>query len=220
MNPAINKLKIDKTQTLLVLNKPEYVQDFKEFSYESDFKNKSYDCIMAFIFQLKDFTDLVEKIIRQNLLNVNGYVYFAYPKKGNKIYKEYIGRDDFMPAVNMDNEGYVGNSDIKFNKMVAFDEVFTVIGLKNIPKRKVTSSKPSQCVADYETRIPEVQQQLAGNKPALELFNNLTPGYQRGWARYVFSAQSETTIQKRFAEMADILQLGFKSIDLFRQRSK
>ena len=52
------------------------------------------------------------------------------------------------------------------------------------------------------------------------MFNKLTPGYQRGWARYVYGVKNEDTKAKRLTEMEDILKKGFKSIDLYRQNKK
>lgn len=143
-------------------------------------------------------------------------LYFAYPKKGNKRYAEYIGRDDFFSVIEMDDEGYVYDSAIKFNKMVAFGEIFTVIGLKHQEKRKSRSTQPSQCVADYVERIPDVRAHFANNQEVLDLYDRLTPGYQRDWARYIYSTKSEATTEKRFSEMEYILKQGYKTKDLFR----
>lgn len=35
-----------------------------------------------------------------------------------------------FPALNVGEDGYVGESNIKFARMVSMDEVFTVVGLK------------------------------------------------------------------------------------------
>ncbi len=215
----IDKLRIEDYKQKLVLNKPDNIHDFDAINYDTNIKQKSYDLIFAFIFSLNEFTGLLETVISQHLLNPDGYIYFAYPKKGNKQYREYINRDDFFPQVDMDNDGYVNGSHVKFNKMVAFNDVFTAIGLKHLPVRK-TTTKPSQCVADYVERIPDLQNHFAGNKTTLQIFNSLTPGYQRDWARYIYSAQTGTTVQKRLTEMEDILAQGYKSKDLYRQKKK
>ncbi len=54
----------------------------------------------------------------------------------------------------------------------------------------------------------------------LKFFKELTPGYQRDWARYIFSAKQQSTQEKRKAQMVDILSQGYKSVDLFRQKKK
>ena len=157
--------------------------------------------------------------IEKDLINPNGYLYFAYPKKGNKQYTEYIGRDDFFTSVNMDKDGFVNGSKLKFNKMVAFNDTFTCIGLKFETKTK-QKTQPSQCVADYIDRIPELQQYFSENRGVTEMFDKLTPGYQRDWARYVYGVKNEETKVKRLAEMEDVLKNGYKSIDLYRQNKR
>lgn len=41
-----------------------------------------------------------------------------------------------FPALNVGEDGYVGNSDIKFARMVSMDDVFTVVGLKREKKKR------------------------------------------------------------------------------------
>lgn len=216
----IQKLKIEDLPVKLVLNKPEDIRDFDGLKFDVSFqKTTKYDLIFAFIFVLDEFPSLVDKVITEDLLNPGGYLYFAYPKKGNKQYEKYIGRDDFFPSVRMDDDGFVNESPIKFNKMLSFSEVFTCIGLKYETKVK-KRTQPSQCVADYIDRIPELIKNLAQKPEILALFNGLTPGYQRGWARFVFGVKNEETQVKRLAEMEKILKEGFKSVDLYRLNKK
>ena len=147
------------------------------------------------------------------------FLYFAYPKKGNKQYQTFIGRDDFFQAVTLDNDGFIMGSPIKFNIKAAFDNVFTVIDLKHETKRK-KSTRPSQCVGDYIEHIPVLRENLAKNKDLLTFYDRLTPGYQSGWSRYVFGVKNPATVQKRLAEMEQILSQGYKSIDLYRRDKK
>jgi uncharacterized protein YdeI (YjbR/CyaY-like superfamily) len=82
-------------------------------------------------------------------------------------------------------------------------------------------AQPSQCVGDYIEQIPVLQKHFTQENPrVLELYNQLSPGYQRDWARYVYSTKSVETTNKRLAEMAQILLQGYKSKDLFRQGKK
>ena len=216
-NEIIKKFAIEKYEQKLILNMPADIVDFDGLSFSAVMDKDKYDLIFAFIFSLDEFTNLLKTVIANDLLNLNGILYFAYPKKGNKQYKEYIGRDDFFPTVNMDNDGYVDDSPIKFNKMAAFNDVFTVIGLKHEPKRK-KSAQPSQCVGDYIERIPDLRKHFEGNKEVLTFFDQLTAGYQRDWARYVFGVKNVATTDKRFAEMEHILKQGYKTVDLYRRR--
>ena len=218
-NETIKKFSVEKFDKKLILNKPEDITDFEGILFTTSIGKDKYDLIFAFIFSLDEFTNYLKMVVEKELLNPNGVIYFAYPKKGNKQYKEYIGRDDFFGKVNMDSDGYVNDSPIKFNKMAAFNDVFTVIGLKHEPKRKKSSS-PSQCVSDYVSRIPDIRKHFEGNHEILASFDRLTPGYQRDWARYVFGVKNESTTGKRFAEMEHILRQGFKTVDLYRRNNK
>ncbi len=214
-NEVIKKFGIEKYDQKLILNKPVDIDDFDGISFHTTMGKGKYDLIFAFIFSLDEFVALLETVIDKDLLNPNGILYFAYPKKGNKQFTTYIGRDDFFKWVNMGHDGYVDNSPIKFNKMAAFNDVFTVIGLKHEEKRK-KPAQPSQRVVDYAERIPDVRIHFEKNKEVLAFFDKLTPGYQRDWARYVYGVKNVSTTEKRFAEMENILQQGYKSVDLFR----
>ena len=220
MNSAIiQKFGIEKFAKKLILNKPADITDFDGIAFNLSVGKNKYDLIFAFIFTIDEFLNLLTKIINKDLLNVGGVAYFAYPKKGNRQYKEYIGRDDFFDVVAMDSDGYLFETDIKFNKMAAFNEVFTVIGLKHEVKRK-KSVQPSQCVNDYTERLPELRNCFEDKNEVLALFDRLTPGYQRDWARYVFGVKNQSTTQKRLAEMESILKQGYKSLDSFRREKR
>jgi len=215
----IKKFGIEKYNQKLFLNIPAGISDFDGMSFCTTQNEEKYDLIFAFVFSLNEFVDLLKSVIDNHLLNPGGVIYFAYPKKGNKQYKEYIGRDDFFEVVNMDDGGYINESPIKFNKMAALNDVFTVVGLKHEPTRK-KSTQPSQCVMDYVERVPEIRKYFENKNDVLTLFDQLTPGYQRNWARYVFSVKNPVITDKRFAEMEHILKQGFKSLDLYRRCKK
>ena len=60
-------------------------------------------------------------------------------------------------------------------------------------------------------------ERILGDYPnELQFYKGLTPGYQKDWARYIFSTKQQKTRDKRQAQMVDILSQGYKSIDLFR----
>ena len=149
-----------------------------------------------------------------------GYLYIAYPKKGNKVYPDFVHRDEIFPSLNVDTngDGYVGDSNIKFARMVSLDETFTIVGLKEVGSSKGKSSTDSsQCVDDYVKYIPEIEVYLSNNSVLSEFYKNLTPGYRKDWARYVYSAKQEATRKKRLSEMEMILSKGFKTKELYRQ---
>jgi hypothetical protein len=176
-----------------------------------------HDAIFIFVETIEEIVNQTQKILNEQNLIDKGYLLFAYPKKGNKRYSTFVHRDEIFPALKVGEDGYVKNSDLKFSRMVSMDHV-TVVGLTYEKKRLKKSSSASQCVADYEENIKEVEKLLTMHPNELKFYQNLTPGYQREWARYIFSAKQQKTRDKRHLQMVDILSQGYKSIDLFRQK--
>ena len=81
---VVKKLDIEKFDKKLVINIPKDVSDFKGLSFNNIFDGDKYDMIFAFIFSLDEFNHLLETVIEKKLLNKNGVMYFAYPKRNNK----------------------------------------------------------------------------------------------------------------------------------------
>lgn len=219
---VVEKLNLNKYSRKLVLHKPEDLNDFNELDYDSAINTGKYDLIFMFVFSLEEFSRQLQSVIENHLLENNGYLYFAYPKKNNPKYKEYIERDSLLNVVAMDDEGYTLGSDIKFSRMVSLNDVFTVVGLKSAPKKvsKAASSKNSQCVDDYIAHVDDIKQYLNKNEDLLGAYNQLTFGYQKDWARYVYSAKRKETQEKRLLEMETVLGEGYKSMDLYRRKQK
>ena len=211
------KLAIAKYDRKAIVDMPAYVSAFDGLGYDTQLGEGKYDMVMHFISTLEAFDERVTDIIKNDRLNPGGVVYFAYPKKGNKRYDTYIGRDDFFTIIDMNDDGYVNQSPVKFNKMVAFDDTFTIIGLKHDAQYR-RGNQPSQCVSAYTDRIPELVARLGAEAHAL--FEKLTPGYQRGWARYVYAVKTAATQDRHLEEMVAILKAGYKSIDLYRLLKK
>ncbi|MEH7415412.1 hypothetical protein V7266_09055, partial [Neobacillus drentensis] len=166
---VIEKLSLQKYANKLILHKPEILDEFQGLDYDSSIKRDKYDLIFSFIFNLEEFANELQNVIKNQLLEDNGYLYFAYPKKNNKVYKEFIDRDSFIGALPSDEDGYVLNSNIKFARMVSLNDVFTVVGLKSTPKKtqKSTTNKSSQCVDDYINNIEDIKQYLQKNEDLL-----------------------------------------------------
>jgi hypothetical protein len=219
---VVEKLNLNKYPRKLVLQKPEDLDDFHELDYDSSIKNDKYDLIFMFVFSLEEFSRQLQSVIANQLFEKNGYVYFAYPKKNNPKYKEYIERDSLLNVFAMDDEGYTLDSDIKFSRMVSLNDVFTVVGLKSAPKKtkKADSSKSSQCVDDYIVHVDDIKQYLNKNEDLLGAYSQLTFGYQKDWARYVYSAKRKETQDKRLLEMETVLGAGYKSMELYRRKQK
>ncbi|WP_045518460.1 YdeI/OmpD-associated family protein [Neobacillus niacini] len=217
---VIEKLNFSKYPSKFILNVPEDIEEFKTLDYDSSIKKAQYDLIFIFIFKLEDFQTYLQEAVEKQLVTKNGYIYFAYPKKGNPKYTEYIERDSIYTEKHYDEEGYYRGSSLKFSRMVSFNEVFTVIGLKSVPKKtlKTASTKNSQCVDDYIDNVEDIRNYLDKNKDVLKIYNQLTPGYQKDWARYVYSAKRKETQEKRLLEMETILSQGYKTMDLYRRK--
>jgi hypothetical protein len=219
---VVEKLTFTKYPKKLILQKPEEMNDFNEIDFDSSIQNDKYDLIFIFIFNLEEFTKQLQTVIEKQLLEDNRYLYFAYPKKNNPQYKEYIDRDSFIKALPVDDEGYVRESSLKFSRMISLNEVFTVVGLKSVAKKanSTSSSKNSQCVDDYIGHVEDIKQYLNKNEGLLTSYNQLTFGYQKDWARYVYSAKRKETQEKRLLEMETVLSEGYKSIELYKRNKK
>ncbi|MBC5635421.1 YdeI/OmpD-associated family protein [Ornithinibacillus sp. BX22] len=214
----IEKLKLSKYHNLVVLNKPEDYIIFDNFATELI---KNHDAIFIFIETIEEMVKHTIKVIEGNeLLQEKGYLFFAYPKKGNKRYDTHVHRDEIFPALKVDEDGYVYDSDIKFARMVSMDDVFTVVGLKREKKKEKKTSPSSQSVADYNVNVKDVEAMLIDHPSEFSFYQSLTPGYRRDWARFIFSAKQQKTRDKRVEQMVEVLSQGYKTIDFFRQKKK
>ncbi|WP_240633395.1 YdeI/OmpD-associated family protein [Paenibacillus montanisoli] len=218
----VDKLNLNKYKKAAILYKPEGGEDhFAGLEgYDTKLAAPSYDLIFAYTLDMKALQNLIQQVIAGDYLTVGGYLYAAYPKKGNKVYPTYIHRDSLFEGLGADEDGYIGTSSLKFARMVGLDDVFTVVGFKIEPPKKAASSKPSQCVDDYIAMIPDVELDLQDAPEVLAFYRSLTPGYQKDWARYVYSAVQEDTKAKRREEMKGILGAGYKSVDLYRRSNR
>lgn len=217
----VDKLNLRKYSSKLVLQLPEGVNELQDLEFDTSIERNQYDLVFIFIYSLEELAAYTRMMIDQQLVQNKGYVFFAYPKKNNPQYDQYIERDSLFTAIPVDEDGYVIGSDLKFSRMVSFNEVFTVVGLKSEPKKvkKGTSTPKSQCVDDYIEHVQDIKQYLQRNEQLLCFYEGLTPGYQKDWARYVYSAKRKETQDKRLLEMEAILGEGYKSIDLYRRRN-
>lgn len=218
----VEKLKLKKFEKVALVDVPTGSDYFSELDdYDTKLAKSTYDLIFAFVLDMDSLKKMVYNIIENNYLNKNGYLFLAYPKKGNKKYPTFIHRDDLLEGVGANEAGYVGTSNIKFTRMVGLDDVFTVVGLKEDSKNKdKLSSKASQCVDDIAKWIHDIEYDLKDTPDVLVFYQSLTPGYRKEWARYVYSAKQEATKEKRRKEMKEILGAGYKSRDLYRRDNK
>ncbi|MEC0088921.1 YdeI/OmpD-associated family protein [Paenibacillus macquariensis] len=215
----VEKLNLHKYNQVAVLEQPEGMDYFTELTeYDTTLTAGAYDLIFAFVLDMDSLKELVDRVISHQKLNTDGYLFVAYPKKGNKVYPTFIHRDDLFAGIGSDADGYIGTSDIKFTRMVGLDDVFTVVGLKEDARSKgKVSSESSQRVDDYIALIPNIEKDLEDTPDLLTLYHALTSGYRKDWARYVYSAKQEETRVKRREEMKMILQAGYKTRELYRK---
>ena len=201
--------KLFKDKKVCLHNIPTYYQEqFQSFSNKNE---GPYDVVFAFVHSFEAMADEIKRATTE--LKDEGILYLAYPKLKNSRAIPGIHCDHILPylKVNMDT-GYVKDTLMRFNKMVSFDEDYTLLAVKKDTKQKARSAT-SQRVDDYETFVDEIKVILK-NESCLNFYNNLTPGYQKGWARFIFTAKTEETKQKRILEMITLLQKGIKSKDL------
>ncbi|MCO0600540.1 YdeI/OmpD-associated family protein [Peribacillus butanolivorans] len=215
----VEKLNLQKYKKVAVLHLPDGADYLAELAeYDTELSESTYDLIFAFVLDMESLKGIVNKVIEKNYLNKSGYIFLAYPKKGNKVYPTFIHRDDLLAGLGADENGYIGSSNIKFARMVGLDDVFTVVGLKEDSRNKnQPSSKASQCVDDYIAMVQDIEKDLQDSPDLLAFYQSLTPGYRKDWARYVYSAKQEATKVKRREEMKVILGEGYKSRDLYRR---
>ncbi|MCV2231329.1 YdeI/OmpD-associated family protein [Acholeplasma manati] len=201
--------KLFAQKEVLVRNVPDSHESlFKPFEYKD---TPPYDAILSFVYTLEAMKDEID--FAKTRLQPEGMLYLCYPKMKNNIGMAGIHRDHIFPFLKVDMDtGYIEGTQMRFNRMNAFDENYTLLGIKNDTKMKARSST-SMRVDDYAKYIPDIKTLLT-NEQCLSFYVSLTPGYQKDWARYVFSAKTEATKQKRISEMIALLNAGIKSKNL------
>ena len=228
-NTLYKKLKIDKFNKIILINKPKEITPFdgmdeiSHFDLENvDNKIEISDLIISYVYNLEAMKNVIMKIKNKSILNKNGQIYLIYPKNKNKLNHDQIGRDSIFPYSEVDEDsGFVKSTEYKFNKMVALDENYTLIGLKYDSKiTKKSKNLPSQRVDDYVDFVDKIEEFLREYPLQLEFYKSLAPGYKKDWARYIFSARTEVTIEKRKNEMVKILSEGFKTKQLYLSKKK
>lgn len=86
----VDKLNLKKYKKMAILNQPNESNYFGELeAYDTELQDK-YDAIFAFVLDMAAMRETIDKIIRTDSLNKKGYIFLAYPKKGNKVYPTYI----------------------------------------------------------------------------------------------------------------------------------
>jgi hypothetical protein len=219
MSQIIEKFKLDTFKDLPILNMPAYLQSELEILGSNPLKDKQ-EALLVFTTTNEEFFSTLRSLIKQDPILDKGVLFLCYPKKGNPKYPSYVHRDEIFPKVEMDDDGFMFKSAYKFNRMLAFDEVFTLLEVKKIDSKKGANARPSHMGSDYIHHIPEVEGFLKDEPKVLAFFQSLAPGYRKDWAVYLFSTENQDTRNKRILEMIRLLKEGHKNMTLYRQSLK
>lgn len=168
------------------------------------------EIVVGFINTTDDLTQVVNSYNKSNPLakTILNVIYF---KKANKLGNAGINRDEMMEL----GKGF----GLEACRLINVNENYSCMGFRPIEEfKQITKNKPSQCVDDYLDKIPELINVL--NDEAKIKFAQLTLGYQKGWARYVFGVVQEKTRQKRLATANIAISQGFKAIDMYQSANK
>lgn len=208
MDPSQKKkLQWEKYPVKSIVNPPE------EYQSLHNMEESPVDCILAFVYSTDEMKAQILETNKNSVLSDQGILYLAYPKTKNKKGLPSIGRDDIFPALEVnDEDGFVPHTDLKFTKMVSLDENYTVIGLKK-GKREEQKKDRSGRVEDYVSFVSDLEALLLAHPEEKAYFDQLTPGYQKNWARYVYSAKKEETRAKRIDNMLDCLKEQIPSME-------
>ncbi|CAM3646577.1 hypothetical protein COLU111180_01075 [Cohnella lubricantis] len=93
----VEKLNLHQFNRIAVLQQPEHDDRLAGLAaYDTELKDGSYDLIFAYALDLESMQTVVREVIDRSCLTEGGYLYAAYPKKGNKAYPTYIHRDSLL----------------------------------------------------------------------------------------------------------------------------
>jgi len=219
MSLIIQKFKLDTYKELPIVNMPAYLQSELDV-LGSHPRQEQQEALLVFTTTNEEFFLTLRSLVKEDPIKDKGVLLLCYPKKGNPMYPSFVHRDEIFPKVDMDEDGFMFKSAYKFNRMLAFDDVFTLLEVKKIDSKKVPNARPSQMGSDYIHHIPEVEVFLKDEPKALAFFQSLAPGYRKDWAVYLFSTENLETRNKRVHEMIRILNDGHKNMTLYRQSLK
>lgn len=88
------------------------------------------------------FTNTLEEmnmgiVVYEHQLEENGLLIFIYPKLKNTIGAAGIHRDSIFPYLHVNEvTGFVKDGTLKFNRLLKFDDDYTLVALKKITKVK------------------------------------------------------------------------------------
>ena len=218
MSAIIDKFKLTAYKTLPIINLPEYLKEELSVIKPVPLLPKQA-AILVFTTSHAEFFQKLEELVKADVLEDKGVILICYPKRGNPKYPSTVHRDEIFVKVGMDNDGFIYKSPYMFNRMLGFDDNFTLLEVKKLLNFK-PGSRPSQSGADFVKYIPDIEVMLKDEPEALKFYQGLTPGYRKDWAVHVFSTENLDTRNKRITEMIKLLKEGHKNMTLYRQSLK
>jgi len=218
MLDLIKKLKLIDYKGLPILNCPEDLKSYFTGCDLGPLKEKQA-VVVVFTLSHDEFFKALEELVTLDPIEDKGRLLICYPKKGNPHYPSYVHRDEIFVKVRMNQEGFIYESPYMINRMLGFDENFTLLEIKKDQHFK-PNLRPSYQGSDYIHHIPEVEVLLINEPVALKFYQELAPGYRKDWAVYLFSTQNIETRQRRVQAMIRLLNQGYKNMTLYRQSQK
>ena len=215
--PDLNKLGLTKFNNVRVTGAPDDMRLMLQNLPSSPDAKVPCDLQVSFVFSLEEMKQVIADVATAQRISPHGTLCVVYPKLASKRYVG-IHRDDIFPFIHVnDDTGEVGTTGLKFSRMRSFDENFTVLDLRwlaQVPRRKTRSQRAS----DYQARLPELAAELP--VAARSQWDTLTPGYQREWARYIYSPATAKTRAVHLAQAITALVAGFGNIEQYKASLK
>lgn len=213
----IKKLRLNSYKNISIIKKSKDKKTiFDKYKFKLD-KSEKLDLAIAYVYTLEEMKKIIINSYKTEKIRESGSLYLIYPKNKNKLEYIPIHRDSIFPYLEVNEEdGYVKNTQYKFNMMVSLDENYTLIGLKYLLKTKNKKIKKISSI-EYVEKIIDIENYLKNFEEEYEFFKEIAQGYKKNWAVYIYSAKTEKTIQKRLEEMKKILKNKYKSKQLYQK---
>ncbi|MBF6977684.1 YdeI/OmpD-associated family protein [Aerococcaceae bacterium zg-BR22] len=200
------KLALHHYHDVVLVNENEYSTELLALDVKRDFSwQQQYDCVLIHVFSIDEMKEQLYRLHEHQTLREGGLCYLLYPKLNNSIYPG-IHRDHIFPALGVDDAlGFLPGTAYKFNRMVSFNTIWTIIGIKHLTFKeqqrlmRQSDNRPSGRVSDYVQYESDLMQRLTLDENTR--FKQLTPGRQRQWLRHLYSAKTQPTKDKRLNEL-------------------
>ena len=128
----MNTKLFNQEEVVMVNVPPKYQAELFAFKPPS---THPYKRIVMFVHSLEEMKMGI--VVYETQLVENGLLIFIYPKLKNTLGIKGIHRDAIFPYLNVDETtGFVKDRTLKFNRLLKFDDDYTLVALKKISKVK------------------------------------------------------------------------------------